>query len=113
MKLEDDALKLLQSMKRTDGPRNTRLEPSTALAIERLEQAGLIKGTPANSSDVIYTLLPAAEEHLSHWRVLAGRIRKARRDAGLFAVLDHFAKTARTKREQFTQGELSCLVRIA
>ncbi len=65
MKLEDDALKLLQSMKRTDGQKYTAGAINRA-RYERLEQAGLIKGTPANSSDVIYTLLPAAEEHLSH-----------------------------------------------
>lgn len=64
MKLEDDALKLLQSMKRTDGRKYTAGHINRA-RYERLEQAGLIKGTPANTNDVIYTLLPAAEEHLA------------------------------------------------
>ena len=65
MKLEDDALKLLQSMKRTDGQKYTAGTINRA-RYELLEQAGLIKGTPTNASDVIYTLLPAAEEHLAH-----------------------------------------------
>ena len=63
MKLEDDALKLLQSMKRT-GQKYTAGTINRA-RYERLEQAGLIKGTPTNIGDVIYTLLPAAEEHLT------------------------------------------------
>jgi hypothetical protein len=64
MKLEDDALKLLQSMKRTDGKKYTA-GAINRTRYHRLEQAGLIKGTPTNISDVIYMLLPAADEHLA------------------------------------------------
>ena len=63
LELDEDTLKLLRSMQRTDGRKYTagRIDRSR---YERLEKEGLIKGTPANVGDVIYTLLPAAVQHL-------------------------------------------------
>jgi hypothetical protein len=63
MKLEEPALSLLRSMKRTDGKKYTA-GPIDRSKYERLEIAGLIKATPASSGDIVYTLLPAAEQHL-------------------------------------------------
>jgi len=63
MKLEDDAIRLLQSMKRTDGRKYTAGAIDRS-RYERLEQEGLIQGTRVNPSDIVYTLLPAAEKIL-------------------------------------------------
>ena len=61
--LSEDDLKLLREIAKSGGRKYT------AGAIDRtryarLETAGLLKGQATNLSDVIYDLLPAANEHI-------------------------------------------------
>lgn len=63
MKLEQDALRLLQSMQRSDGRKYTA-GPIDRRRYELLEQEGLIQGTRVGPTDIVYTLLPAAEKIL-------------------------------------------------
>jgi hypothetical protein len=61
--LSEDDLKLLRSIAKTGGKKYTGglIDRSR---YTRLEMAGLLKGQTTNLSDVIYELLPAANDYI-------------------------------------------------
>ncbi len=63
MTLDEDAIRLLQSMKRTDGRKYTAGRIDRRRYI-RLEQQGLIKGTLVCPGEIVYVLLPEADKIL-------------------------------------------------
>lgn len=63
IELTEDDLKLLREMARSGGRKYTA-GPIDRSRYTRLEVAGLLKGQPVNSGDIVYELLPAADAQI-------------------------------------------------